>query len=213
LSQRRVTDAAALKALAHPLRLSLLEALALRGPMTASQLARLLGESPSNCSWHLRKLAEHGFVREARGGTGRNRPWRAVSEGLAWGDGDDEAVNAAGDALTDAMLEREVQRFRAARAARNQEPEEWRDATGLNQSALWMTAEEASDLLARMRELFLTYADRVHDPRSRPDGARLVTLIGWAVPFGPYQPAASPAAGTSALSGHGDTAPTEEDLP
>ena len=36
--------------------------------MTASQAAARLDESPSNCSWHLRKLAEHGFVREARGG-------------------------------------------------------------------------------------------------------------------------------------------------
>lgn len=196
LQERRVTDAAALKALAHPLRISLFEALVLRGPMTASQLGRFLDESPSNCSWHLRKLAQHGFVREAPGGSGRNRPWQAVSEGLTWGEEDDPAVNAAGDALTDLMLERELQRLRAARAARAQEPKEWRDATGLNQSALWMTAEEAADLLRRMRELFLTYVERVSDPDARPADARLVHLVGWAVPSGPsepFEPAASPA--------------------
>ena len=86
LGRRHVRDAAALKALAHPLRVSLLAALVTEGPMTASQAAARVDDSPSNCSWHLRKLAEHGFVREARGGTGRNRPWQAVSEGLSWGD-------------------------------------------------------------------------------------------------------------------------------
>ena len=83
LARRRITDPEALKVLAHPLRMALLGALVTEGPMTASQAAALLEESPSNCSWHLRKLAEHGFVREARGGTGRNRPWQAVSEGLS----------------------------------------------------------------------------------------------------------------------------------
>ena len=187
LSQRRVTAVADLKALAHPLRMNLLQALVVEGPMTASQLARLLEESPANCSWHLRKLAEHGFVREAPGGTGRNRPWRAVSEGLVWGDDDDPAALAAGDALTDAMLEREVQRLRAARAARDQEPPEWREATGMNQSMMWLTAEETEDLLRQMRELFTAHLERIHDPSTRPDDARLVTLIGWAVPAGPYK--------------------------
>ena len=74
LTRRRVTDTASLKALAHPLRMALLGALVTEGPMTATEAAALLDESPSNCSWHLRKLAEHGFVREARGDeTGRTR--------------------------------------------------------------------------------------------------------------------------------------------
>ena len=89
LTRRRVTDAAALKALSHPLRLALLEALIIEGPMTATGAAALLGQSPSNCSWHLRKLKAHGFVREAPGGTGRDRRWRAVSEALEWGNDDE----------------------------------------------------------------------------------------------------------------------------
>ncbi|HET7357680.1 MAG TPA: helix-turn-helix domain-containing protein [Nocardioidaceae bacterium] len=188
LSRRRVTAAADLKALAHPLRMAILGALVTEGPMTASELGRLLEESPSNCSWHLRKLADHGFVREASGGHGRNRPWKAVSEGLVWGEGDeDSAASAAADALTDLMMEREVQRLRAARASRDQEPAEWRDATGLSQAAMWLTADEAKQLLARQRELFLTHAERMRDPSSRPDGARLMTMVGWLVPSGPHK--------------------------
>ncbi len=191
LSRRRVTDAAALKALAHPVRMALLGALVTEGPLTASQAARLVEETPSNCSWHLRKLAEHGFVREARGGTGRNRPWQAVSEGLEWGDdGPDGSDRIAAEALTDMVVEREMQRLRAARAARDSEPEDWREATGLAQSQLWLTAEEARLLKQELTELLLTHADRSGHPDRRPEGARLVSLVGWLVPSGPHRPPA-----------------------
>lgn len=194
LTRRRVTDAAALKALAHPVRMALLGVLVTEGPMTASQAAALLDESPSNCSWHLRKLAEHGFVREARGGTGRNRPWQAVSEGLEWGEdapGEataDPADQLAADALTDMLVEREMQRLRAARAARDSEPEAWREATGLVQSQVWMTAAEARQIRTELTDLLMRHADRSGHPERRPDGARLVSLVGWLVPSGPHRP-------------------------
>ncbi len=188
-SRRRITDPGALKALAHPVRVALLGALVTEGPMTASQVADLVGESPSNCSWHLRKLAEHGFVEEAPGGTGRNRPWRAAADGLEWGDDEeDPATRVAAEALTDLFLEGELRRLRAARAARDQEPRQWRDATGVAQAQLWLTAEETAGLRDRMSEIFSTHVERQHDPASRPDGARLVTLVGWLVPSGSHKP-------------------------
>ena len=64
---RRLRDPRALSALAHPVRLGIIELLATEGPMTASGLADRLDESPANCSWHLRKLAEHEFIEEAEG--------------------------------------------------------------------------------------------------------------------------------------------------
>ncbi len=188
LSRRRVTDAAALKALAHPVRLALLELLVVDGAHTASQAGAVLGETPANCSWHLRKLAEHGFVREVTGVPGRSRPWRAVTEGLTWGDSDGDAeTTAAGEALTDMLLERELQRLRAARAAAATEPQEWRDATTFNQTQTWVTAAEAKALSAAMVELFLTHTERIAEPETRPEGARLVSLVGWLVPSGPLR--------------------------
>ncbi len=182
-------DAAALKALAHPLRVSLLAALVTEGPMTASQAAARVDDSPSNCSWHLRKLAEHGFVREARGGTGRNRPWQAVSEGLSWGDdaeGEaDPATELAADALTDVLVERELQRLRAARASRDREPAEWRESSGVSHTQLWLTADEASEVRASLGALLRTHIERAASPELRPAGARLVSLVGWLVPSGP----------------------------
>jgi len=185
LSRRRITDPAALKALAHPVRVELLELLVLDGPRTATQAAAVLGGTPANASWHLRKLAEHGFVRGVTGTPGRSRPWRAVSEGLPWGDGADGADSAAGEGVTDLLLDRELQRFRAARASQDTEPAEWRGVQTLNQSALWLTPEEAERLAVQMRELFLSKAERRQNPAQRPAGARLVSMVGWLVPHGP----------------------------
>ena len=187
-SRRRITDPDALKALAHPTRIALLGALVTEGPLTASQAAERVGESPSNCSWHLRKLAEHGYVAEAAGGTGRNRPWRAVSEGLEWDEDDeDPAARLAGNALTDTLLNREVRRLRAARARRDEETPAWREATGLAQSQLWLTAEEAQELTDGIRDLMFRHTERHRDPALRPEGARLVSVVGWVVPSGPHR--------------------------
>src|SRR4051794_21654441 len=76
MPHRRLHDARELMALAHPVRMGIIEHLSVSGPLTATELADRLDESPANCSWHLRKLAEHGFVEEAGGGIGRKRPWR-----------------------------------------------------------------------------------------------------------------------------------------
>lgn len=189
-TRRRVTEAAALKALAHPTRINLLSALVTEGPLTASQAADLVGESPSNCSWHLRRLAEHGFVQEVPSDDGRNRPWRAVSQGLEWGEDADnggagQAAQVAADALTDVFLDREVQRLRAVRAGQQTEPADWRKATGLMQTQVWLTAEEARETKRQLEQLMTAYTDRGQDPELRPPDARLVSMVGWLVPSGP----------------------------
>ena len=176
LSRRRVTDPAALRALAHPVRLALLELLAGHGAHTATQAATVLGQTPANCSWHLRRLAEHGFVREVSGAPGRNRPWRVVSEGLAWGDPDDNPADAA---LTDVLLEREQQRLRAARAAGPSEPEEWRGVTTVQHVTSRLTPHQARELGRRITELLGEYAD------SSDPGARPVSVVAWLAPLAP----------------------------
>ncbi|MEV5432723.1 helix-turn-helix domain-containing protein [Streptomyces sp. NPDC052701] len=73
---RRI-DARSLRGLAHPLRMNILELLGLDGPATATGLAERLGENTGTISWHLRHLAEHGFIEEETGrGTKRERWWR-----------------------------------------------------------------------------------------------------------------------------------------
>src|SRR5690606_21557592 len=62
---RKIRDARVLRAVAHPLRLGILDELLKDGPLTATELAERLGETPANCSWHLRQLARYGFIEEA----------------------------------------------------------------------------------------------------------------------------------------------------
>jgi DNA-binding transcriptional ArsR family regulator len=189
ITQKSVTSPEALKALAHPLRMDILEALVVDGPLTASQLGKRLHQNPSNCSWHLRKLADHGFVREVSGNHGRRRPWQAVAEGLAWGADDPDArTSRAADALSDLMLQREIQRLRAARAARAIETADWREATNSVGSLVYLTAAEATTLISRLHDTLLGFAEaRHHDPAARPDGARLVSVVAWVTPTGPPQ--------------------------
>src|SRR3954452_21908235 len=156
ITRRRVTSAADMKALAHPVRMDVLELLVVNGAMTASDAAVALDQKPANVSWHLRKLAEHGFVRQATSGPGRRRRWKVVAESLSWGD--DAEDEASASALRDVALEREVQKLRAAMASTDQEPEEWREVTQVHQSRLWLTPEEAGEIGEQIRDLFLTKA-------------------------------------------------------
>lgn len=79
----RELDARSLLALAHPLRIRLLDSLTRGAPATATQLAGALGESSGATSYHLRILARHGFVAEEPDrGTKRERFWRAAAGGI-----------------------------------------------------------------------------------------------------------------------------------
>ncbi len=78
MSDSVIKDPLRIRALAHPLRLALLDALDDAGQATATQCAEATGESVASCSYHLRILARHGFIERAEG-SGRDRPWRPVS--------------------------------------------------------------------------------------------------------------------------------------
>jgi predicted ArsR family transcriptional regulator len=160
-----------------------MEQLAVHGPMTATELAARLDETPSNCSWHLRKLAEHGFVEEAEGGTGRNRPWQSASQGVRWGDPDESPELArASEALSQMMIEREVARFASSRARSRGDTAPWQEASTSSQSMLWLTADELNEINLAVRDLLLSRIDRFEHPERKPDGARICAFLAWGVP-------------------------------
>ena len=68
-----------LRALTHPIRLRMLGILRTEGPTTATALAQRLGLNTGATSYHLRQLAQHGFIvdDESRG-NGRERWWQAA---------------------------------------------------------------------------------------------------------------------------------------
>jgi len=68
-----------LKALTHPTRLRMLGMLRIDGPATATSLAARLGINTGATSYHLRQLAQHGFVVDDESqGNGRERWWKAA---------------------------------------------------------------------------------------------------------------------------------------
>jgi DNA-binding transcriptional ArsR family regulator len=180
---REVTDAKALRAMAHPVRLALLEALADAPALTATEAGEIVGESPANTSFHLRQLAKYGFVEEAEGATGRRRPWRIKQLGMRFSDvqDDPEAARAA-RALSRTMRDRYLARAEIALEESRTLPEEWRLATGLSQMRLYLSAQELADLQAEFVGIML---DRYGERRTeRPPGTERVEIltIGYRVP-------------------------------
>jgi DNA-binding MarR family transcriptional regulator len=79
-----ISDARAIRALAHEARQSVIQVLYTeQRPRTSTELAQLTGLSPSAMSYHLRALEKWGVVERSAGGEdGRNRPWKASGTGL-----------------------------------------------------------------------------------------------------------------------------------
>jgi DNA-binding transcriptional ArsR family regulator len=72
-----------LKALGHPLRLKVLQALAEKSEaLTNRELAAQLGVDPGHLHFHVRMLHKAGLIELAPGGRGREKPYRAVAPHL-----------------------------------------------------------------------------------------------------------------------------------
>jgi DNA-binding transcriptional ArsR family regulator len=155
-TERRLelTDGKVLAALAHPLRVALLYQLNALGSRTASQCAQALGETPANCSYHLRQLAKVGLVAREESSDGRERPWRSVYTGLTLSppldDPDPQVVTAAAATRASlANIEME-EHLRLARQYLRQErraPRAWRDAASMASYSLRLTPEELEALV------------------------------------------------------------------
>jgi DNA-binding transcriptional ArsR family regulator len=183
---RELTDPRAMRAMAHPVRLALMEALNHHGQLTATEAAEHVGESPSNCSFHLRQLAKYGFVEEAEGGAGRQRPWQVVDVGMRFTDvqEDTEAAMAAG-ALARVVHERWLARARAGMEQRRYLPEEWRTVTGSDQMTLYVTPDEMKAINDQLVGLLASYGERIADPSKRPEGSRPIEHIAFYYPVEP----------------------------
>ncbi|HMO12239.1 MAG TPA: helix-turn-helix domain-containing protein, partial [Actinotalea sp.] len=116
-----MTDPRALRAMAHPLRLDLIELLGTEGPATAAECARRLGSTQAGCSYHLRQLAAYGFVEQAESrGDARERPWQLTDLEQSW-----SGTGKAAEELERVFVQREADRILAWQAAT--QPEHWRD--------------------------------------------------------------------------------------
>jgi predicted transcriptional regulator len=192
-----LTDPKAMRALAHPLRWALLEALAQAGTLTATQASEMLSESPANCAFHLRTLAKYGFVEEAGGGRGRERPWRRTYDTLSWGrSADDPGVTIAAEALDQVWIDRLLNRARRSLTSTASWPQDLDNALGTSSSRLYVRPAEARRLYAIISEAFSQLADdpeiagrRVPDRRPADAFPVEFVLLGYPVLDSPLLPA------------------------
>jgi DNA-binding transcriptional ArsR family regulator len=166
-------DAAALKAMAHPLRVQIMRILQLRKRASVTSLADELGETTGATSYHLRQLARFGFVEEFERGdedveqahtAGRKQRWWRMSVDQIHMTGfefmtNEDTREAAG------FLLREFQADRSRRLANwfatvTQWPAEWQRASSDMDGTLELSprqtralADEMAALLRKYREL------------------------------------------------------------
>jgi Helix-turn-helix domain len=215
-----LTDPKAMRALAHPLRWALLEALAQAGTLTATQASEMLAESPANCAFHLRTLAKYGFVEEAGGGRGRERPWRRTYDTLSWGrTPDDPGTAIAADALDQVWIDRLLTRARRSLTSTTSWPQDLHNALGTSSSRLYVRPADARRLYAMISEAFTQLADdpeiasRRH-PDRRPADALPVefVLLGYPVLDSPLVPEADADAGGAAAGQAPGTGPEPPEM-
>ncbi|KKK04932.1 helix-turn-helix domain-containing protein [Micromonospora sp. HK10] len=174
-----LSDPRAMRALAHPTRLRLLGELRMRGPQTVGMLSETVDEAVGSVSYHLGKLAEHGFVREAPelARNRRERWWRAAHartnlelvEMLA-----DPERKAASDLLRRAVLDRYVERLRSYLDGEATLDPEWVRGTTNSDYALHLTSDELVELRADLEALAARWQARSEANRA---DARTVALI------------------------------------
>lgn len=149
-------DRDALRVLAHPLRSRLLAELRGVGAATATDLARTLDTNSGATSYHLRKLAEVGLVRDA-GGTGRRRVWEASSEDRLLDVGDSEDDDAALDWLARDYVAHFTDKAQQWLTDAPEWPLSWQEAAGLDDALVLVTDEQLAALRDEMADLLARY--------------------------------------------------------
>ncbi|MFH9268529.1 helix-turn-helix domain-containing protein [Streptomyces sp. NPDC017546] len=144
-------DGAALKALTHPLRLTLLGLLRQHGPATASELAARTGESSASTSYHLRVLAKYAFVAEAEHRDSRERRWKSVHDMTSWSN---EALRRSpgGSTILSVLHRRQIEHLQLSLDRHEADLEsgrlgqEWQEPSGVSDSMPRLTPESLAEL-------------------------------------------------------------------
>ncbi|MGO4535474.1 ArsR/SmtB family transcription factor [Leifsonia sp. 2MCAF36] len=142
---------AALRALAHPLRVEIMNELSDFGPATASMLAERLGESSGATSYHLRQLAKHDIiVEDTERGSGRERWWRMAPGGVTIGSPetlDTPAGREANEVISLGWQQNNERRLSTfLRRGLDTFGFEWMESSTLSTSHLELTREQLAEL-------------------------------------------------------------------
>lgn len=181
----RDLDARSLRGVAHPMRVQILNVLALEGPSTATLLADRLGVRSGSTSWHLQKLAEHGFIEEVPElGTPRERWWRVLTP--EWSVNAAELMSQEGELAeaTAALLSSVIAQHMAAATQflYGDWSRQWREAFILNtENTLRLTPQQLIELRGELVASLRRY-------RNQSPETKDAELIQFQMQGFPYRP-------------------------
>ena len=189
-----ITAPKAMRALAHPVRLAILDLLRRNGPASATELAPAAGASPSVVSWHLRHLASFGLVRDSEPSADRRyRRWEAVG-GFRFEvpeRADDVEGRSAARLLSELMfLQAGEVPVRWLTVTEPRLDPLWRRLAGVSNTGVVVSADELAAIQAELENVLAPYVTR--DLIARPPGSRRVRLIRYDLPEDAGQAAGDP---------------------
>jgi DNA-binding transcriptional ArsR family regulator len=171
-------DSARIRAIAHPARLAILSHLRDERQATATELAGVVGLSPSATSYHLRALARAGLIQDAdTRGDGRERVWRGLASGLhvEGGHAETPEEKAAEQALWSSMMAWQEARTLRYLNSYYDLPVDLQEIGTLVETVTEVTVAESQQLLNSFRELLKPY-EKAQRPNP-PEGAQRVSFI------------------------------------
>jgi DNA-binding transcriptional ArsR family regulator len=178
----RLHDAREIRALAHPARMAIIDALASGDELTATECAALTGLSPSATAYHLKFLERYHFAEPAPArDDGREKPWRATSGTRVDLDPSTPAGAAAASAVARAYFDRSRVVAEDFMETVHEEPQEWQEVPALDNADLWLTLEETRKVTKALFAVLEPYRGRVL--ADRPDGSRRVRVTNLVVPY------------------------------
>jgi DNA-binding transcriptional ArsR family regulator len=165
-STAAITDPRTLRAIAHPVRMRLYELLVTGGPATAAKLSAYVDGAPGSISYHLRQLAEHGYIQEApeMSTDSRERWWRAVPGGVRWSPADFLDKPADQEVLAMAqqtLVTRQLERLHAWQVGGVQQwGVRWAAAAIATDTVLYLNPDELEAMAEDLSAVISRWSDR-----------------------------------------------------
>jgi len=176
-----LTDARAIRALAHPVRMAILELLHTTETTTATECAREVGGSAQACSYHLRALAKWGFLRRAPTEDGRETRWELAAQTIMFASsGGSKEAEAAASLVKSTVLERDRRLVLDFLEHQGELESEWRDAASFTRAVVYATPDELEALERQVSELVGVL--RRPTQAERPERARRADVVFYAIP-------------------------------
>jgi DNA-binding transcriptional ArsR family regulator len=177
----QLRDAKGLRAFAHPLRVALITALRVHGPLTATQAAALVDDTPSNCSFHLRTLASFGLIEQIPGADARQRLWRVVRGGISFEPDDNAESKVAAKSAAQVFHAHTTSALHQWIDRESDAPQDWQDAWFDSNWTVSITAAELTEISTAIEQLVRPYVERRRARGDRP-GEVPVNITSFAFP-------------------------------